>query len=77
MKPFFKKSGLSCALASVLILSACTTTGSNQVSQVEADRAAELDRRAAALDAREAELKAISQSGTGAAQSVRASVGRR
>jgi len=69
MKPFFKKSGLSCALASVLILSACTTTGSNQVSQVEADRAAELDRRAAALDAREAELKAISQSGTGAAQS--------
>ena len=63
MKPLLRKSGLSCALASVLLLSACTTGGSYSSSGSEADRLAELDRRAAALDAREQELNARSGSG--------------
>jgi len=61
MKPLLRKSGLSCALASVILLSACSTTGGSHSAAVsEADRIAELDRRAAALDAREQELNALS-----------------
>ena len=58
MNSIFRKSGLSCALASVLVLSACTTGGSYSSAGSEAERLAELDRRAAELDARELELNA-------------------
>lgn len=60
MNSIFRKSGLSCALASVLVLSACTTGGSYSSAGSEADRLAELDRRAAELDAREQQLNARS-----------------
>ena len=58
MNSIFRKSGLSCALASVLVLSACSTGGSYSNAGSEADRLADLDRRAAELDAREQALNA-------------------
>ena len=59
-----KKGALASALASVIFVSGCTTTGaptsssSSSASSAESARIAELDRRAAELDAREARLNA-------------------
>ena len=57
-----KKGALATALASMIFVTGCTTTGapspSSTTASADAARIAELDRRAAELDAREAQLNA-------------------
>lgn len=59
----FKQTALAGALASLVLLSGCNTTGTASASSASGSSAAELDQRAKELDAREAELNARSENG--------------
>ncbi len=62
MKLPLRKSALTCAVASVVVLSGCSTSGTNTVAtSPDTSKIAELDRRSAELDAREAKLNAIAE----------------